>query len=83
MNEAKEKTMKRYEDASDMLNSAKYHTGKPCIEPGCARPAGTRWSRYWCQTCNSARMTRIGAALEHEVARMEGRVPKNSMTPNA
>ena len=74
--------MERYEDPNDPLNGPKYHTGKPCVEKGCSRPAGTHWGRFWCQACNAARMNRIGAAMEHELARLEGRVPENSMPPH-
>ena len=75
--------MERYEDPSDPLNGPEFHTGKRCIEKGCQRPAGTRWSKFWCQPCNAARMGRIGRTLEHELARLEGRVPENSMPPDA
>jgi hypothetical protein len=50
------------DDAADPYNSARYHTGKLCIE-GCGRPAGTRWSPYWCWQCNVARMARITEQL--------------------
>lgn len=55
--------VKRYQDPGDVLNSAKYHTGKPCIE-NCGRPAGTHWSKLWCQPCNAKRMDQIDAAFE-------------------
>ncbi len=64
--------MERFEDPADPLNGPAHHTGKPCIEQGCNRPAGTRWSRFWCQPCNAARMRRIGSALKAELARYEG-----------
>lgn len=54
----------RHADPEDPLNASSYHTGRPCIEKGCDRPAGTHWSPYWCQPCNSARMSRISASLE-------------------
>ena len=54
----------RYADPSDPLNAPKYHAGKPCIERGCNNPAGTAWSRFWCQPCNAKRMDRISASLE-------------------
>jgi hypothetical protein len=63
--------MHRYEDPTDPLNAAKYHTGQSCVEKGCTRPAGTHWSPFWCQPCNAARMNRISANLEAEVARRE------------
>lgn len=65
--------MERYEDPADPLNAATYHTGKPCIEKGCANPAGTHWSKFWCQPCNATRMRRISENLERELARLEGR----------
>ena len=55
--------MKPHEDPTHPHNSARYHTGKLCIEL-CGRPAGTWWSRLWCQPCNTARMDRISASLE-------------------
>ena len=64
--------MKRYQDPHDPLNSAAYHTGKPCIEPGCTNPAGTHWSPLWCQPCNVTRMDRIGSQLRGVVERLEG-----------
>lgn len=74
--------LERYENPDDPLNAASYHTGRPCIERGCERPAGTHWSRFWCQPCNAARMKRISGVLEHEMARLEGKVPVDSMPPN-
>jgi len=52
-----------HKDPNDIGNSAKYHTGKPCIEKGCSRPAGTAWSPYWCKECNVVRMDRISRQL--------------------
>lgn len=65
---------KRYQDPNDSLNGPQYRTGKPCIEPGCERPAGAHWSRHWCQPCNAKRMDRITRSLEqlanpHQVKR--------------
>lgn len=74
--------MERFEDPNDPLNGPKYRTGKDCIEPGCNNPAGTHWSRHWCQPCNAKRFKQIGATLEHEVARLDGRVPPNSLPPH-
>ena len=65
--------MEKYRDPNDPLNGEKYHTGKPCVE-GCGRPAGTAWSKFWCQPCNAARMDGIGDSLKKIHA---------SMTPNA
>jgi hypothetical protein len=52
------------EDPNDELNSSIYHTGQPCLEKGCTKPAGTGWSPFWCQACNAARMKRISQNLE-------------------
>lgn len=71
--------MERYQDPSDPLNAASYHTGKKCVERGCDRSAGTHWSKFWCQPCNAARLGRIGGFLRHEVARHEGMVPPESV----
>lgn len=73
--------MERYEDPLDPLNGVEHQTGNLCIEE-CGRLAGTCWSPYWCQPCNAARMNRISATLEHEVARMEGRVTPESIPSN-
>lgn len=56
--------MHAYQDPAHEGNGAKYHTGKSCIERGCDRPAGTKWSPLWCFECNVERMNRIDAALE-------------------
>jgi hypothetical protein len=60
--------LKRYEDPTDEGNSAKYHTGKLCIE-GYGRPAGTYWSPYWCQECNAKRINDISEKLNEIEAR--------------
>lgn len=73
--------MERYEDPKDPMNGPEYHTGKKCIERGCTNPAGTGWSRFWCQPCNAKRLKRVSTTLEHELARLEGRAPKESMPP--
>lgn len=51
-----------YQDPAHPGNGPKYRTGKFCIE-GCGRPAGTRWSPFWCFECNVERMDRVGAQL--------------------
>ena len=56
--------MEPYEDPGHEFNSAKYHTGKKCITPGCDRPAGTKWGAYWCQICNANRIHRISGQFE-------------------
>jgi hypothetical protein len=55
--------LKPADDPSHENNSPKYHTGNPCVEKGCERPAGTAWSPYWCQPCNAIRMKRISTHL--------------------
>lgn len=45
-------------------NSAKYHTGKPCITKGCGKPAGTTWSPMWCQACNAERLDRVSRGFD-------------------
>lgn len=67
--------MERFEDPLDPLNGPTYHTGKSCIEPGCANPAGTHWSRFWCQACNAKRMRHISGALALEVRHQAGEHP--------
>ena len=74
--------MERYADPNDPLNGPEYHTGKECLERKCGNPAGTGWSPFWCQPCNAKRMSRISATLEHELARMKGKVPPDSMPPH-
>jgi hypothetical protein len=56
--------MNRYEDPKDPYNSDFYWTGKPCVEMGCEKPAGTYWSRLWCFDHNVKRMRRIDKSLE-------------------
>ena len=52
-----------YSDPNAPGNGPKYHTGKPCIEPGCNRPAGTAWSPLWCYRHSVERIDGINAAL--------------------
>lgn len=68
--------MENYENPNHDGNSTKHHTGKPCIEPGCDKPAGTAWSPYWCMEHNAERMTRIDASLEQIAARFREREMK-------
>jgi hypothetical protein len=56
--------LERFEDPADSGNSSKWHTGKPCIEKGCAEPAGTAWSHLWCFKHNAERIKRIDASLK-------------------
>lgn len=60
-----------HRDPGHPLNSAKYHTGKPCIEKGCDKPAGTHWSHLWCVEHNAERLDRISNVLESELERLE------------
>ena len=52
----------------------KYHTGKPCIEAGCDKPAGTAWTPLWCAEHDRERIARITASLTALAA------PKEPMT---
>lgn len=62
-----------HSDPKDSRNSAAYHTGKDCVEPGCAQPAGTAWSSLWCRECNARRLDRMKeAVLCIEEIRREG-----------
>jgi len=63
-----------YDDPNHELNSAKYHSGKPCVggeddllpaRPRCDGKAGTAWSPHWCQVCNAKRIRRITRALKN------------------
>jgi hypothetical protein len=54
-----------YNDKECEGNSAKYHTGKKCIETNCNNPAGTAWSPYWCVDCNIKRIDRITKQLKN------------------
>ena len=56
--------MEAYEDPDHEWNSSKFHTGKMCIEPGCNKPAGTKWGKYWCQIHNANRFCRINDQFE-------------------
>lgn len=55
--------MSGYNDRDDPGNGPKYHTGKPCIEHGCDRPAGTAWSPHWCFEHNVERIDRVDKQL--------------------
>jgi hypothetical protein len=48
-----------YQNRSSYGNSAKFRTGKTCID--CDQPAGTLWSPLWCVECNIKRIDRIDA----------------------
>ena len=61
----------RHKDPNDPLNSVQHHTGKPCIERGCTRPAGTAWSPYWCQPCNADRLNHISNVLGQKLLRVQ------------
>lgn len=63
--------MRAFEDPQHRGNGAEYHTGKPCITPGCGKPAGTQWSEWWCFDCNVRRIHRIDEQLNDIIARKE------------
>jgi hypothetical protein len=63
-----------YNDPECEGNSAKYHTGKVCVEPGCNEPAGTAWSPHWCMKHNIERIDRIDAQLTEFASLLEGHV---------
>ncbi len=62
--ESKAQGLEAFEDPNNSGNGALYHTGKPCVERGCARPAGTAWSPYWCFEHNVERIRRIDKQLQ-------------------
>lgn len=51
--------------------SAKHHTGKPCINRGCGKPAGTAWTKLWCAECDKERKDGIRENLERMLARFK------------
>jgi hypothetical protein len=57
-------TLLAYEDPFHEGNSPSYYTGKPCIIPGCDKPAGTWWSPYWCFEHNVERIKRISKQFD-------------------
>ncbi len=57
--------MDAFENPDHSGNSAQYHTGKPCIEKGCDKPAGTAWGKFWCFEHNVKRMSGITKSLEN------------------
>ena len=63
--------MEPCEDPSHPMNSAKYQTGRKCID--CDNPTGTGWGPYWCQPCNAARLMRIDRSLKGMLAEMQER----------
>ena len=60
-----------FEDPDHAGNGPEHHTGEPCVEQGCERPAGTWWSPLWCHECNVVRMRRISRNLEGILADLE------------
>jgi hypothetical protein len=72
--------MPGYNDPNDPGNSAAFHTGKICIEPGCDKPAGTAWSPYWCFEHNVKRIDRISKSLKDISAHFEQRTRKEAKT---
>lgn len=71
----------RCADPNDPLNSPKYHTGKPCVERGCVKPAGTAWSPFWCQAHNAERMARVNDSMEIMLEAFQRRREKTESTP--
>lgn len=63
--------MMNYENPEHDGNSAKWHTGKQCVEKGCKRPAGTWWSPLWCFDHNVKRMRKVSDGLDDAVKRAE------------
>jgi len=61
--------MMNYENPDHDGNSAKWHTGKRCVEKGCKKPAGTWWSPLWCFDHNVERMKRVSAGLKDAAER--------------
>jgi len=59
-----------FADPADPRNGPSYHTGAECVEPGCQKPAGTKWSPHWCRECNAERMRRIERNLQDLRARL-------------
>jgi hypothetical protein len=62
--------MTRYDDPNDPRNWPESHTGKPCIEPGCSKTAGTEWSPYWCFEHNVERIKKIDTQLRKLISDM-------------
>lgn len=69
-----------FEDKAHEGNSAKYHTGKPCIVKGCKEPAGTWWGPSWCVAHNIERIKRIEAGLKDAETTMRLRKMVNDQT---
>ncbi len=64
-----------YADPNHRGNSADHHTGKPCVERGCDKPAGTAWSPLWCFDHNVERLQRCDRffqSLKSEMTTQEG-----------
>lgn len=66
--------MKPWADADDSRNGPGHHTGKPCIEKDCDKPAGTAWSPHWCFEHNVERIRRIDLFLKSRVEELEKHV---------
>lgn len=64
-------SVKGYNDPDHIGNSAKYHTGKPCIEDGCIEPAGTAWSSHWCFRHNVERIDKVTEGMKRIIAGMK------------
>lgn len=73
-------TQKAYADPRHEGNSSKYWTGNPCVEKGCKKNAGTRWSPLWCFDHNVKRIARINASLDDIIAQQKLREMVNAET---
>ena len=51
-----------YKNKNHEWNGPSFRSGLKCIE--CGKPAGTKWSKFWCVECNIRRMDRIEQAFE-------------------
>jgi len=56
--------MLAFENSQHEGNSSLYHTGKQCVEKYCTKPAGTKWSPFWCFKHNVERIKRVNKQFE-------------------
>lgn len=68
--------MSGYDDPNHRGNGPQYHTGKPCIVPGCASPAGTAWSKLWCFAHNVERIDQLSAQIQRLIEHAPINPPK-------
>ena len=57
-------------DPDNPRNGPKYYSGQVCEVSGCTKPAGTRWSPFWCWRHNAERLDRISAGLREATDRL-------------